>query len=373
VIQDRAILKVLETIIANPPEQLYLVLITREDPLLPVSRLRGNHQMTEIRAGDLRFSEREGGHLVPEMLAVGGLAGIAIQQGQLHFGHEAGSQALERLEREGAIYSPMAGAVHATLGLICYEWNQLDNANSYLLQSIQLSNLSGHNAVVVYAKVILGRVFQAQGDARSAGRTIQEAIDLLPFGLPAWIKPDIALLLVRFYLDQGNPANAETVVKQQRNLQQAECQQPHSGHRGGAQAYPSLVRGKFHIFFPRNPHLDVGRACWVSVKIGSRLMRSKRRRIMGVKIFAAGFSGDVRTYKIQIHGRVEEADIHASSPLPFAIEQIEGNNTTITLQTDQSGIIGMIRHLHGLGLTLISISCAMENLPDSLSKTFNDR
>src|SRR5574341_468175 len=39
VIQDPAILEVLETVLTNPPEQLHLVLITREDPLLPLGRL----------------------------------------------------------------------------------------------------------------------------------------------------------------------------------------------------------------------------------------------------------------------------------------------------------------------------------------------
>lgn len=74
---------------------------------------------------------------------------------------------------------------------------------------------------------------------------------------------------------------------------------------------------------------------------------------------------DVRNYTIQIHGCVEVEDIHASSPFPFAIEQNEGIHTTITLQTDQSGIIGMIRHLHGLGLTLICIHCTWDNPLDS--------
>ena len=74
---------------------------------------------------------------------------------------------------------------------------------------------------------------------------------------------------------------------------------------------------------------------------------------------------DVRTYTIQIYGRIEDADIGASSPLPFAIEHIEGMHTTVTLHTDQSGIIGMIRHLHSLGLTLISIRFTLENLPET--------
>ena len=68
---------------------------------------------------------------------------------------------------------------------------------------------------------------------------------------------------------------------------------------------------------------------------------------------------DVRTYTIQIHGRVEEGDIHATSPLPFTIRQMEGTNTYITIQTDQSGFIGLIRHLHGLGLVLLSMSASI--------------
>ncbi|MDX1416222.1 MAG: LuxR C-terminal-related transcriptional regulator [Candidatus Promineifilaceae bacterium] len=61
VIQDPFILRVLGTLIANLPSQLHLVLITREDPPLPLSRLRANNLMTEIRARDLRFSRGDMG------------------------------------------------------------------------------------------------------------------------------------------------------------------------------------------------------------------------------------------------------------------------------------------------------------------------
>jgi LuxR family maltose regulon positive regulatory protein len=56
VIQDNFILEVIEQVLANFPEQLHLVLITREDPPLPLGRLRANNQLTEIRARDLHFS-----------------------------------------------------------------------------------------------------------------------------------------------------------------------------------------------------------------------------------------------------------------------------------------------------------------------------
>ena len=58
-IQDVYILAVLEKLIANPPNALSLVLLTREDPSLPLARLRANNQMTEIRARDLRFTTSE--------------------------------------------------------------------------------------------------------------------------------------------------------------------------------------------------------------------------------------------------------------------------------------------------------------------------
>jgi LuxR family maltose regulon positive regulatory protein len=56
VIQDSFIFQVFEQLIANFPHPLHLVLITREDPPLPLARLRANNQVTEIRARDLCFT-----------------------------------------------------------------------------------------------------------------------------------------------------------------------------------------------------------------------------------------------------------------------------------------------------------------------------
>ena len=61
ILQERAILDVLEMLVANLPPQLHLVMVTREDPLLPLARLRANNQMTEIRAEELRFNSAEAG------------------------------------------------------------------------------------------------------------------------------------------------------------------------------------------------------------------------------------------------------------------------------------------------------------------------
>ena len=54
-IQDRFIQQVLQTLVGNLPPAL----LTREDPDLPLARLRARNQLTEIRAGDLRFTNPE--------------------------------------------------------------------------------------------------------------------------------------------------------------------------------------------------------------------------------------------------------------------------------------------------------------------------
>jgi LuxR family maltose regulon positive regulatory protein len=70
VIQDRFILQVLEKLVANLPQPLHLVLLTREDPPLPLARLRANNQLTEIRARDLRFTRGDAECFLNEVLGL---------------------------------------------------------------------------------------------------------------------------------------------------------------------------------------------------------------------------------------------------------------------------------------------------------------
>ena len=67
-LQEPSVLQVLDTIVANLPPALHLVLITREDPPLPLARLRANNQLTEIRARDLRFTGEDAARLLNDGL-----------------------------------------------------------------------------------------------------------------------------------------------------------------------------------------------------------------------------------------------------------------------------------------------------------------
>ncbi len=75
-IQERYVLKVFEKLFSslfqpNLPQPLHLVLLTREDPSLPLARLRANNQLTEIRASDLRFSGDETSRFLNEVMGLG--------------------------------------------------------------------------------------------------------------------------------------------------------------------------------------------------------------------------------------------------------------------------------------------------------------
>ena len=58
-IDNPSIQEAVNFILEHTPPQMHLVITTREDPLLPLSRLRARRQLTEVRASDLRFSTDE--------------------------------------------------------------------------------------------------------------------------------------------------------------------------------------------------------------------------------------------------------------------------------------------------------------------------
>ena len=55
-------------LVQHLPAHVHLVLTTRADPPLPLERLRGRRQLTEIRSADLRFTLEEAGQLLRQML-----------------------------------------------------------------------------------------------------------------------------------------------------------------------------------------------------------------------------------------------------------------------------------------------------------------
>ena len=60
----------LDEFLAYPPQGMHLVLLTRQDPSLPIATMRGRGLVTEIRASDLRFTPDEAAAFLGRMLNV---------------------------------------------------------------------------------------------------------------------------------------------------------------------------------------------------------------------------------------------------------------------------------------------------------------
>jgi len=62
-------------------------------------------------------------------------------------------------------------------------------------------------------------------------------------------------------------------------------------------------------------------------------------------------------YHIQIRGQVDETEINVMSPVQLVQDWMETAVTQFSVHTDQSGLIGLMRHLHSLGFVFLSVDC----------------
>jgi hypothetical protein len=65
---------------------------------------------------------------------------------------------------------------------------------------------------------------------------------------------------------------------------------------------------------------------------------------------------DMQTYAILLRGRIDPGELGAASPLRMKVECLEGETTKCEVRTDQSGIIGLLRYLHGRGFVILSVN-----------------
>jgi LuxR family maltose regulon positive regulatory protein len=68
VITDESIHQALSFLLEHLPPWMHLVLATREDPPLPLARLRGRGDLLELRAADLRFTQEEATSFLLEVM-----------------------------------------------------------------------------------------------------------------------------------------------------------------------------------------------------------------------------------------------------------------------------------------------------------------
>jgi len=71
VIDSQPVDEVLVFLVEHLPPQMHMVIATREDPHLPLARLRARGQLTELRAADLRFTPAEAAEFLNRVMGLG--------------------------------------------------------------------------------------------------------------------------------------------------------------------------------------------------------------------------------------------------------------------------------------------------------------
>ncbi len=149
VIEARAVDNALTFLLEHLPPQLHLVIATREDPPLPLARLRVRGQLTELRAADLRFTPGEAATFLNEVMGLSLSAEEVIALESRTEGWIAGLQ-LAALSMRGR--TDVAGFIKAFAGdnryIVDYLVEEVlqrqpEPVRSFLLQTSVLDRLSG--------------------------------------------------------------------------------------------------------------------------------------------------------------------------------------------------------------------------------------
>jgi LuxR family transcriptional regulator, maltose regulon positive regulatory protein len=148
-IDNQAIHDGLSFFIDNQPPMFHLVIATREDPPLPLSRLRARGQLTELRAADLSFTSIEVTEFLTQVMGLGLAAEeITVLEARTE-GWIAGLQ-LAALSMQGrddtqSFIQSFAGSNRLVLDYLMDEVlaRQPDEIQKFLLETALLDRLSG--------------------------------------------------------------------------------------------------------------------------------------------------------------------------------------------------------------------------------------
>ncbi len=149
VIDAKPVDMALTYLVEHLPPQMHLVIATREDPHLPLARLRARGQLTELRAVDLRFTASEAAEFLNQVMGLRlSAADIAVLEDRTE-GWIAGLQ-LAALSMQG--HQDVPGFIRAFAGdhryIVDYLveevlQHQPEPVHSFLLQTAILDRLSG--------------------------------------------------------------------------------------------------------------------------------------------------------------------------------------------------------------------------------------
>lgn len=152
---------VLAFLIEHLPPRMHLVITTREDPNLPLSRLRARDQLTELRASDLRFTASEAAEFLNNVMGLnlpaqdvaaletrteGWIAGLQLASLALRGKVAVGGQLAARGQQDaGGIIQSFTGGHHFVLDYLVEQVleQQSESVQRFLLYTSILDRMCG--------------------------------------------------------------------------------------------------------------------------------------------------------------------------------------------------------------------------------------
>jgi LuxR family maltose regulon positive regulatory protein len=131
------------------PPQMHLVIATREDPRLPLARLRARGQLTEVRASDLRFTSSEAAEFLNQAMGLNlsaeDIAALEKRTEGWIAGLQLAALSMQGREDGSRLIHSFTGSHRYVLDYLVEEVleHQSENVQTFLLRTAILDRLAG--------------------------------------------------------------------------------------------------------------------------------------------------------------------------------------------------------------------------------------
>src|SRR5436305_1513435 len=149
VLEAKAVDQALTFLLEHLPPQMHLVIATREDPPLPLARLRARGHLTEVRAADLRFTPSEAAAFLNQVmgldLSAEDIAALERRTEGWIAGLQLAAISLQGHEDAAGFITSFTGSHHFVLDYLVEEvlGQQSERVQTFLLRTSILDRMSG--------------------------------------------------------------------------------------------------------------------------------------------------------------------------------------------------------------------------------------
>ena len=149
VIDAKPVDEALTFLLEHLPPQMHLVIATREDPHLPLARLRARGQLTELRAADLRFTPAEAADFLNQVMGLNlsaeDIAALETRTEGWIAGLQLAAISMQGHQDAASFIKSFTGSHHFVLDYLLEEvlQQQSESVQTFLLRTSILDRLCG--------------------------------------------------------------------------------------------------------------------------------------------------------------------------------------------------------------------------------------